>query len=234
MHLDMQQLNVLYTRMDNLTMQATIVIGFALAMWGGETLGPLVEEESEVCIYKSVGHRLFATLFFLSVSVTMSLALAVVVLTSQVKQLAQEAALLVSTQAAVARSRGHVRHMNNCFSAATCSFYCSAMLLVVLFVGLPKRRRTHGFEACIDVEDADKLAAADQFGMGLAIMNSTVMVSFGVLLFVCYRRVSRAYEPRILLDWHREYLVERERQVLRARRGPHPGADCAEEEDSTG
>ncbi len=70
--------------------------------------------------------------------------------------------------------------------------------------------------------------------MGLAIMNSTVMVSFGVLLFVGYRRVSRAYEPRILLDWHREYLVERERQVLRARRGPHPGADCAEEEDSTG
>jgi len=68
--------------------------------------------------------------------------------------------------------------------------------------------------------------------MGLAIMNSTVMVSFGVLLFVCYRRVSRAYEPRILLDWHREYLVEREREVLR--RGPHKGADCAEEEDSTG
>ena len=137
--------------MDNLTMQATIVIGFALAMWGGETLGPLVEEESEVCIYKSVGHRLFATMFFLSVSVTMSLALAVVVLTSQVKQLAQEAALLVSTQAAVARSRGHVRHMNNCFSAATCSFYCSAMLLVILFVGLPKFVRTHAdkFEACI-------------------------------------------------------------------------------------
>ena len=70
--------------------------------------------------------------------------------------------------------------------------------------------------------------------MGLAIMNSTVMVSFGVLLFVGYRRVSRAYEQRILLDWHREYLVERGREVLRARRGPHPGADGAEEEDSTG
>lgn len=39
----------------------------------------------------------------------------------QVKQLAQEAALLVSTNAAVARARVHVRAMSRCFKCSICA-----------------------------------------------------------------------------------------------------------------
>ena len=37
----------------NLTMQATLLVGFTLAMWSGETLSPLVEDEGVKCVYKS-------------------------------------------------------------------------------------------------------------------------------------------------------------------------------------
>ena len=43
MQIDMLQLNVLQTQLDNVSMQATLIIGFALGMWAGETLDPLLE-----------------------------------------------------------------------------------------------------------------------------------------------------------------------------------------------
>uniref|UniRef100_A0A7S3WK79 Uncharacterized protein n=1 Tax=Emiliania huxleyi TaxID=2903 RepID=A0A7S3WK79_EMIHU len=121
MQIDMMQLSVLQTRMDNITMQSTLTMGFALAMFGGETLLPLVEDEGVVCIYKTWYHRMFAVVFFFTVVVTLSLSLLVVVVTLEVKQLAQEAALLVSTNAAVARARVHVRAMSRCFKCSICA-----------------------------------------------------------------------------------------------------------------
>ena len=40
MQIDMLQLSVLQTQMDNISVQSTLVAGFALAMWAGETLAP--------------------------------------------------------------------------------------------------------------------------------------------------------------------------------------------------
>ena len=53
MQIDMQQLDVLQTQMDNLTMQTTLLIGFGVSMWAGETLVPLVEDFGQLCIYKT-------------------------------------------------------------------------------------------------------------------------------------------------------------------------------------
>ena len=48
MQIDMLSLGVLQTQMDNLTMQSTLMIGFAMTMFAGETLNPLVNDQSQM------------------------------------------------------------------------------------------------------------------------------------------------------------------------------------------
>ena len=52
----MLQLGVLQTQMDNLSVQATLLIGFALSMWGGATLKPLLEDDSQICSAPDPSH----------------------------------------------------------------------------------------------------------------------------------------------------------------------------------
>ncbi|EOD30208.1 hypothetical protein EMIHUDRAFT_113428 [Emiliania huxleyi CCMP1516] len=128
---------------------------------------------------------MFAVVFFFTVVVTLSLSLLVVVVTLEVKQLAQEAALLVSTNAAVARA-----------------FYCSALFLLVLYVGLPKRvlQQPPGEDhesqermlACIDIEDRSVLESAQDFG--------TVMVIFACAIAIVHCRIKQAYAPQARAD----------------------------------
>ena len=56
MQVDMLQLGVLQTQMDNLSVQATLLIGFALSMWGGATLKPLLEDDSQICSAPDPSH----------------------------------------------------------------------------------------------------------------------------------------------------------------------------------
>ena len=56
MQVDMLQLGVLQTQMDNLSVQATLPIGFALSMWGGATLKPLLEDDSQICSAPDPSH----------------------------------------------------------------------------------------------------------------------------------------------------------------------------------
>jgi len=139
MQVDMLQLGVLQTQMDNLQLQATLIIGFALSMWAGETLTPLLEDESQICIWKSWYHLTFATMFFMLVAVCISCCLIIVSIVSFIKQAAQEAALIVSTGAAVACTRHHLKALNMLFILAYTTFTLSAVLLIILYVGLPKR-----------------------------------------------------------------------------------------------
>lgn len=139
MQVDMLQLGVLQTQMDNLSVQATLIIGFALSMWAGETLTPLLEDHSQMCIWKSWYHLVFATLFFMLVAVCISCCLIIVSIVSYIKQAAQEAALIVSTGAAVANTRYHLKALTMLFVLAYSTFTLSAVLLIILYVGLPKR-----------------------------------------------------------------------------------------------
>ena len=109
MQVDMLQLNVLQTQLDNVSMQSTLIIGFALGMWAGETLSPLLEDDGPRCIFKTWLHMLFGLGFFLSVAACISYCFICVLLSSYVKQASQGAALLVSTRAAVANTQRHTR-----------------------------------------------------------------------------------------------------------------------------
>jgi len=127
MQVDMLQLGVLQTQMDNLSVQATLIIGFALSMWAGETLMPLLEDDSQLCIWKSWYHLFFASVFFIFVAVCISCCLIIVSIVSYIKQAAQEAALIVSTGAAVAVTRQHLNTLNYYFVVAYASFTLSAV-----------------------------------------------------------------------------------------------------------
>jgi len=125
-------------------MQATLIIGFAMSMWAGETLGPLVRDEEEMCIYKTPYHLIVATFFFGSIALCLSCCLVVVSLVSYIKQAAQEAALIISTGAAVACTRQHLKTLYKLFILAYICFTLSAVLLIILYVGKSCAR----FSAC--------------------------------------------------------------------------------------
>jgi len=78
--------NVIQTQLDTVSTQATLVVGFTLSMWAGETLSPLTDDQGPHCIYKSWVSQAFGLTFFLSVAVGVSLCSIVVGLSCFVKQ----------------------------------------------------------------------------------------------------------------------------------------------------
>jgi len=108
-------------------------------MWAGETLSPLVEEESELCIYQTWGRSFCAVLFFFTVAVSIGCCFIIVIMSSQVKQASQEAALIVSTGATLATTRKHIRTINRYFFVSVLCFVISACLLVWMFCGMRKK-----------------------------------------------------------------------------------------------
>jgi hypothetical protein len=203
MQIDMLSLGVLQTQMENLTTQSTIIIGFALGMLGGATLFPLVDDQSQVCIYKSWYSQLFAVLFFLSVALCISSCVVLVVITSYVKQATQGAALVVSTGAAVAQTRVHVAQLSDYFIVAIVTFTTSAGMLFILYIGMPKRIELsnrlveiHGhysYLPCLDSEDPDTPSFVTNFGAGLAGMNSFVLLAMAAFLTFKFRAVRSAH-----------------------------------------
>ena len=59
---------VLSTQLDSVSTQATLIIGFSLGLWAGETLVPLTDDTSPHCIYKSLPSQLLGAAFFLVVA----------------------------------------------------------------------------------------------------------------------------------------------------------------------
>lgn len=107
MQIDMMQLQVLQTQMDNIMLQSTLVVGFAIGLWGGETLAELVKDTEEICIWKTTASLAFGHLYFYNVAVSISCGVIIVICVSYLKQASQQAALTVNTGAAIAMTRHH-------------------------------------------------------------------------------------------------------------------------------
>ena len=139
MQIDMMQLAVLQTQMDNICLQSTLITGFAIGMWAGETLSPFVEDDSQACIWKQSSSLVFGHIFFYCVAVCISCCVIIVTSISYIKQAAQEAALTVSTGAAIALTRHHLWTVTKLFITSIITFVLSAVILVILFVGMWRR-----------------------------------------------------------------------------------------------
>jgi len=219
MQIDMLQLNVLQTQLDNVSMQATLIIGFALGMWAGETLDPLLDDVGPHCIYKSSAHMIISFIFFSAVALCITNCFVAVMLASYIKQAAQGAALLVCTGAAVANTQRHMQYIYNCFTWSVFFFIASAGLLIWLFVGLPSRipyapeaeveedesiiRLTDGayLITCLDRLSPVANHARDAHGFLIATANTAILVGMGLRGAMRFRAVRASYEPQALLEW---------------------------------
>lgn len=224
MQIDMLSLRVLETQMDNLTFQATVLIGFTLVMLGGETMLPLASDSSQVCIYKAWYTMLAAILHFFAIAISLSSGLVLVVVTSYVKQATQGAALVVSTGAAVAQTSAHVQNLTGYFVVCISAFAAQMALMIILFVGTPNRlqrpdRLVHDHEgafylACLDFHRRDHIELVTSFGAALAAMNSSVLLLVAAFLVIKMRAVRLSYKPTVLLEWHRAHEARQIREAM--------------------
>jgi len=221
MQIDMMQLSVQQTQMDNICLQATLLMGFALGMWSGETLHQFVEDESELCIWKHPFAVILGHLFFYCVATCISCGVLIVTNVSYIKQAAQRAALTVSTGAAVAVTHTHLGFVSKAFIAMFVAFLAAVVNLIVLFVGMPRRIVYHdprgdGAEpdeavltlwngqqriACINPRDPG--ANSDRDAQGVAIASMCVGI-FGLFTFFGvwhFLQLRRSYEPSFLIEW---------------------------------
>ena len=144
MQVDMLQLSVTQTQLDNLCLQSTLIIGFTLSILSGETLKPLVDDSEQSCIWKSTMALAFGHILFYMIATCVGCCIVSICLISYLKQHSQEAALTVSTGAAAAITRRHIHLVNTLFVTAMICFSIAAAFLVILFVGFPKRHHYGG------------------------------------------------------------------------------------------
>jgi len=232
MQIDML-LGVQMTQIDNISLQTTLMLGFALGMWAGETLDPLLSDEDVHCVFKPASF-VFGVLFFIFVAVCISVCVICVTISSYVKQTAQEAALIVSTAAAVAKTRQHLQFIFLLFHIAMVVFILSAVLLIWMFAGLPNRIRFQpdGDDAvesesefitelddgsyviaCIDINSAAANRRRDQMQLSIGCANTIVIFLFTVYGFVRYRQIVRSYNAEELIPWYAEHQATRKKQT---------------------
>ena len=80
MQLDMLRLSTLQTQLGNVSLQATLIIGFAISMFSGDSMNPLMDDLGPRCLYKTWVHMLLGMCFFLSLSACICLCFIVVAL----------------------------------------------------------------------------------------------------------------------------------------------------------
>jgi len=261
MSIDMMQLNVLQTQLDNVSMQAVLIIGFALSMWGGETLDPLSDDTGPHCIFKTGTRSLVAIIFFASVGLCITHSFIAVVISLFIKQASQASALLVSPGATVANTRRHMGFIYNCFVRAIAFFLSSATLLLWLFVGLPSRihfdipEEAHDIDwedgdgvtrmyngehtiTCMDRFSPDANAARNLLTFSIAALNTLILASMGTWGYYRFNAVRASYEPLALLEWWSQHKAEQARQheILRQKQSHRHGhatfGDAAATRDS--
>lgn len=226
MQIDMMQLQVLQTQMDNIMLQSTLVVGFAIGLWGGETLAELVKDTEEICIWKTTASLAFGHLYFYNVAVSISCGVIIVICVSYLKQASQQAALTVNTGAAIAMTRHHLWTATALFVTSIITFVIAAVLLVVLYVGIARRipytdprRAEGGVEAedveglvtlfdgketitCINPQDPSANDSRDVHGKTIAIVNTCIIGMFFLLGAAYFKAVRQSYQPATLLRWY--------------------------------
>ncbi|KAL1526467.1 hypothetical protein AB1Y20_015177 [Prymnesium parvum] len=246
MQLDMLRLQTLQTQLGNVSMQATLVIGFAIAMLGGDNMTPLMDDVGPRCLYKSWVHKLLGLVFFLSVAGCVSFCFIVVTISAFLKQASQRTALLVSTRAAVANTGVHIRQVYSLFVKAITCFIVSAVLLIWLFAGLPSRVPFDYMEAqsrwlgagdeayvsaldngnytitCLDPHNEADEKARNSYALSLAGLTTLLIVGMCTWGLRTFYRVRDTYEPRALLSWYSKYELEERRKSREGTSSPSP------------
>ena len=134
---DGMRLSLYHTMLTNISTQATLLLGFALATFGADLLPYVLDDESSFCVYKSWLHMVTGFLFLTANTCCVCFCMLVVVFSSLLITRSQEAYLHVGGTVAVYRTQTVVRHVYQWYTAAITSFLSAAILLLWVFLGLP-------------------------------------------------------------------------------------------------
>ena len=134
----MMSLNNLHVQVQNISTQATLIVGFSLATMGADLLNAIASDTSEFCIWKTSAHLVVGYMFVLSSAFCICYCMFVVVLSSTIIRESQVAALEVDPAASVAMTRHTVDRIYAWYGYSLVNFFVSAVLLIWLFIGMPK------------------------------------------------------------------------------------------------
>lgn len=236
----MLRLQTLQTQLGNISLQATLIIGFAVSMFSGDTIQPLMDADSQRCLYKSWAHMLLGILFYLSLVACVCYCFIVVTLAAFLKQSSQQSALLVSTRAAVANTQKHITLVYRLFVRSVFAFIVSAALLIWLYAGLPSKIKWDETAAekafaganlstdvseldngsweisCLNSHSASDSQLRDNYGYAVGISSSVLICVLSVWGIYTYMGVESTYEQSALLSWYANFEIEEKRRAAAA------------------
>ena len=131
------QVQVLSTQLDSVSTQATLVIGFSLGMWAGETLVPLTADDSPHCIYKTWWSQLLGACFFMVTALGASFCCIVVGLSCYVKSRSLHEAVRGDHEKAIELTEDFVSQIYANFIGSGVCFVTAIITSFWLFVGVP-------------------------------------------------------------------------------------------------
>jgi len=123
-------------QLTNISTNATLLLGFVMALISQETLDPLLDGTSFYCMYKSAAHQAVGYLLFLVSQSCICACLVVILFSMQLVARARKGYLQDGWSCARAYTRTHIRFIYSWFVAALVLFLCTSLMLVWLFAGL--------------------------------------------------------------------------------------------------
>lgn len=183
-----KRLELYRDELDNLSLQATLLLGFTVASIGADTFSGITDMESSFCVYKSNAHMAVGALFMFSTVVCVACCMFVLVLGFKVHQHARHTFLHVG-QIIKSVTKKYLEVIEAWYIAALGTFGLSTILTLWLFVGLPHYVDAEDADAmdaistrddrlklkCLDVTSDAHLARRDAFGSAVAGVSTVIL-----------------------------------------------------------
>ena len=198
---DGMKLQLVHSLLTNVSTQATLLMGFALATFGADLLPQVMNDVSSFCIFKSNAYMFVGFSFLLANTCCVSFCMLVIVFSSLLITRSQEAYLHSGGAVAVFRTQCFVSEVYTWAGLAGGSFLTAAILVMWVFTGLPAFvEKAPGLDAreyadysdyttnsgrilyrCLDLEDEAQHIRRENFGIAVASTNTAAF-----LLFIWY------------------------------------------------
>ena len=181
------------TMLTNISTQATLLLGFALATYGADLLPYILNDDSPFCLYKNEASMFVGFIFLLSNTCCVCFCMMVLIASSLLVIQSQNAYLLVGGEVAVWRTQQLSSTVFYWYGLALLCFLLDAVLLGWIFLGFPHWlpnpnpglnsedvMTTDGQELlrCIDPTDPLAHARRDTFGGWNATVSTLFFISF--------------------------------------------------------
>ena len=132
---DAMRLQLYQNMLTNISTQATLLLGFALATFGADLLPYILGSDSEFCLFKTESSMFFGSVFLLANTCGCCLSLLVILMSSYLILRSQTALLYVGGAAAVWRTLNLSVYVYKWYGMALVMFIVDAMLLMWIFLG---------------------------------------------------------------------------------------------------